>query len=104
VAGASIGEKEIICLELKINETKEKVKKIMCLGIPMKIVEIKNNYVALAETMGVNRIVRIDMVPGVAAGDYVLVHAGFAMEVIDTENALERIKLLESMLQLREEA
>ncbi len=77
----------------------------MCLGIPMKIMEIKNNYVAIAETMGVKRPVRIDMVPDVVAGDFVLIHAGFAMEVIDLEDALGRIELLESILvKLEEEA
>lgn len=77
----------------------------MCLGIPMKIVEIKNNYVAFAETLGVRRTVRIDMVRGVAVGDFVLVHAGFAMQIIDLDDALYRIHLLESMLvKLEEEA
>ena len=71
----------------------------------MKIMEIKNNYVAIAETMGVKRPVRIDMVPDVVAGDFVLIHAGFAMEVIDLEDALGRIELLESILvKLEEEA
>ena len=71
----------------------------------MKIMEIKNNYVAIAETMGVKRPVRIDMVPDVVAGDFVLTHAGFAMEVIDLEDALGRIELLESILvKLEEEA
>ncbi|MEW5919599.1 MAG: HypC/HybG/HupF family hydrogenase formation chaperone [Bacillota bacterium] len=75
----------------------------MCLGIPMKIVEIVNNFTALAETMGVRRSVRIDMVPEVAAGDYVLVHAGFAMQVIDTEDALDRMQYLETILVKLEE-
>lgn len=75
----------------------------MCLGIPMKIVEVTNSFIAVAETMGVKRSVRIDMVPEVTVGDYILVHAGFAMQVIDTEDALDRMRYLEKILVTPEE-
>jgi len=70
----------------------------MCLGIPMKIVEILDRFNARAETMGVKRAVRIELVPGVKEGDFVLVHAGFAMEIIDQNDAQERIEIFEEML------
>ncbi len=75
----------------------------MCLGIPMKIVEIKNSSTAVAETMGIRRTVRLEMVPEAAVGDHVLVHAGFAIQVIDTEEVLERMHYLEKMLIALEE-
>lgn len=70
----------------------------MCLGVPMKIDKILDRFTAQAETMGVKRAVRIELVPGVKEGDFVLVHAGFAMEIIDRNDAQERVEVLEKML------
>lgn len=72
----------------------------MCLGIPMKVVEIEKNLKAYAETMGVKRPISIRLVPEVKPGDFVLVHAGFAMEKIDPVEARQRIELFEKMLNL----
>ena len=47
----------------------------MCLAVPMKVVEIVGDT-ARVEQEGVSRKVRIDLLPGVELGDYVLVHAG----------------------------
>lgn len=71
----------------------------MCLGIPMLIQRIESDLMANAETMGVKRAISIQLVPEVKAGDYVLVHAGFAIEIIDPVEAAERIRLLESLLE-----
>lgn len=71
----------------------------MCLGIPMRIQRIESGLMANAETMGVKRAISIQLVPEVKAGDYVLVHAGFAIEIIDPVEAAERISLLESLLE-----
>lgn len=75
----------------------------MCLGIPMKIIDLQNDFTATAETLGVKRSVRIDIVRGVKVGDYVLVHAGFAMEIIDQKEARERVEILGKMLSKLEE-
>ena len=60
----------------------------MCLGIPMLIVE-KNGNDGIAESGGVRRGVRLDLLDTVSIGDYVLIHAGYAIEKLDAEEALE---------------
>lgn len=70
----------------------------MCLGVPMKIIARDSIYTARAETLGVERAVRTDLVPEVKPGDFVLVHAGFVVEIIDQWEAEERIRLLEQAL------
>ena len=59
----------------------------MCLAIPAKIIKITKN-IAEVETMGVKKDVNITLVPEVKKGDYVIVHAGFAIQVVDEEEAL----------------
>lgn len=65
----------------------------MCLAIPAKIVTIKGST-AQVDMMGNERLVSIDLVPEVGIGEYVLVHAGFAISIIDDESAKETEKLL----------
>ncbi len=75
----------------------------MCLAVPSKIISI-DNILATVDIMGARRDVSIILVPeDVAVGDYVLVHAGFAIKKIDEEAAQESIKLIreyEAMLDL----
>ena len=65
----------------------------MCLGIPMLIVERSGND-AVAESAGVRKSIRLDLLETAAIGDYVLIHAGYAIERLDTEEALETLELL----------
>ncbi len=58
----------------------------MCVGVPAKVIE-KYEYSALVDVMGSQITVGIIFVPEVEVGDYVIVHAGQAMSVIDEENA-----------------
>lgn len=64
----------------------------MCLAVPARIMTIDNKH-AQAETMGFNHRVNIALIEDVMPGDYILVHAGFAIQKIDTEhyNELENI-------------
>jgi hydrogenase expression/formation protein HypC len=59
----------------------------MCLAIPAKIIKI-NKKIATVETLGVKKEVDISLVPGVRTGDFVIVHAGFAIQSIDKEDAV----------------
>lgn len=68
----------------------------MCLGIPVKIVSIDGNT-ALASVSGVKRKIGIELTPDARAGDYVLLHAGFAIEKISKKDARKTLKLLEEM-------
>jgi hydrogenase expression/formation protein HypC len=60
----------------------------MCLAIPAKITKITKN-IAEVETMGVKKDVDITLVPEVKTGDYVIVHAGFAIQAVEEKEALE---------------
>jgi len=66
----------------------------MCLGIPMQIVAI-NGYRAVAEVTGVRREIGLELVDNPQVGDYAIVHAGYAIEIINEEEAEETIRLLE---------
>lgn len=70
----------------------------MCLAIPTKIVAIEGER-AIGEVGGVQREISIVMTPGVKAGDYVIVHAGFAIQVLDKTAAEETRAIFEQMAQ-----
>ncbi|WP_407307893.1 HypC/HybG/HupF family hydrogenase formation chaperone [Desulfosporosinus sp. SB140] len=65
----------------------------MCLAIPAKIVSLEGT-IAKVDMMGNERIVSVDLVPEVRIGEYVLVHAGFAIGIIDDQSAKETEELL----------
>ncbi|MFO7929754.1 MAG: HypC/HybG/HupF family hydrogenase formation chaperone [Candidatus Humimicrobiaceae bacterium] len=60
----------------------------MCLAIPAKILKIEDNT-AKVENMGVTKEIDISLIPEAKVGDYVIVHAGFAIQIIDKEEALK---------------
>lgn len=69
----------------------------MCLAVPSKIIEIKDNF-AKVDVDGVIRETSIMLMDDVKIGDYVIVHAGFAINKIDEESALQTLKDLRSIL------
>ncbi|MFQ5735570.1 MAG: HypC/HybG/HupF family hydrogenase formation chaperone [Thermodesulfobacteriota bacterium] len=68
----------------------------MCLGIPGRITEI-DETTAKADVAGTRREVSLRLIDGVGVGDYVIVHAGFAIEKLDTEKALETMRLIDEV-------
>lgn len=68
----------------------------MCLAIPMRIVAIEG-VAGVAEVDGVSRQVRLDLLPEVSLGDYVLIHAGLAIARVDAQHAEETLELLRSL-------
>ena len=62
----------------------------MCLAIPLELVEI-NGMDAVAQLDGIRRKIRVDFIPDPQVGDYVIVHAGFAIERMKKEQALENL-------------
>lgn len=70
----------------------------MCLGLPLKIVEIDNKE-AIGELNGVKRKVRIDLIENLKIGDYVMIHAGFAIEKLDESSALETLDIVNELEQ-----
>jgi hydrogenase expression/formation protein HypC len=68
----------------------------MCLAIPMKILKIEGDR-AVVSSGGVQRSIGISFLNNPKIGDYVIVHAGFAIEKLDTVKAEETLKLLEEI-------
>jgi hydrogenase expression/formation protein HypC len=66
----------------------------MCLGVPMQITELDGDK-AVVRLSGVSREVSLLLVENARVGDYVLVHAGFAISIIDEQIAEETLELLE---------
>jgi hydrogenase expression/formation protein HypC len=58
----------------------------MCLAVPLKLIEI-NGKTAIGEAMGVSREIRVDFIRDPKPGDYVIVHAGFAIERMSPQQA-----------------
>lgn len=73
----------------------------MCLAVPVRVTSIKGDE-AETEVSGVRRRISIALTPAVKVGDYVLVHTGFSIGVVDETEAQETLKLLEEMANLSE--
>lgn len=74
----------------------------MCLAIPSKIVDIKDT-IAIVDVDGVKREASIMLLEDVKKGDYVIVHAGFAISKLDEKSAEETLKELREMLALSDQ-
>ena len=74
----------------------------MCLAVPAKVTKIldEKGYALVDYGGGVTRKVNISLV-SVREGDYVMIHAGFAIEKIDEERARETINIFKEMLLVR---
>lgn len=69
----------------------------MCLAIPSKVVSIDENLQGIVDVMGVERSASFDLTPEVQPGQYVLLHAGFSIEVVDEQTARETIEIIKQM-------
>jgi len=77
----------------------------MCLAIPGKVLqEFESGGMRMAKVRfgGIVREASLDYVPEVKVGDYVLVHVGFAISIVDEEEAARTYKTLEELDQLTE--
>lgn len=75
----------------------------MCLAVPSKIIEIEGSM-ATVDVMGLRKQISIVLLPEEPkVGDYVLVHAGFAINKMEPEEAKEALKLYEKILKEMEE-
>lgn len=68
----------------------------MCLAFPAKVIEIKNSL-ATIEHSGIKREASLMLLPEAKVGDYVLVHAGFAMQIVDEAEVKLRDALVAEM-------
>lgn len=68
----------------------------MCLAMPMKIQKINGNT-ATGEAGGLTENIRVDFMNDLKPGDYVMVHAGFAIEKMTEQEALDNLKFMEEL-------
>ena len=69
----------------------------MCIAWPMRLMEILPGHYGMAEWDGVRRRIGLRLLPDVKVGDYVLVHAGYAIELVKPEAAREQLALLREL-------
>lgn len=70
----------------------------MCLAVPAQIIE-RTEFMATVEIGGVTRQVSMMLLPEAVVGDYVLIHAGFAIQTIDEEEARQTLALFKELEQ-----
>jgi len=78
----------------------------MCLGVPGKIIEIYEHEGLRRCTIdfgGVQREACLDFVPEAEVGDYALIHVGFAISLVDEQEAQETLDLLREIASVEEE-
>ena len=69
----------------------------MCLAVPMKIVEILEEGKALVRQDDLETEVDLTLIQNPKVGDYVIIHAGYAIDSLDLEEAEERLELFRAM-------
>ncbi len=69
----------------------------MCIAIPGRVIEI-NGDMANVDVAGAKRAANLMLMEDVKVGDYVIVHAGFAIQKVDDNEAIETLRLLREFL------
>lgn len=72
----------------------------MCLAIPAQITEKKDDGLAEVDILGVKRTIATDLTPQAEVGDYVLVHAGFSIEIVSEGEAQQTLDLIREFPEL----
>lgn len=76
----------------------------MCIAAPAQVVEInKEENTLFADFGGARQQAKMDLLPDVELGDYVLIHAGYAIEKLTEEAAKESLEAWEELLEILEE-
>jgi hydrogenase expression/formation protein HypC len=70
----------------------------MCLSVPARVLQVHDRHWATVDVGGTSKRISIDLVEDVQAGDYVLLHVGFALQKLDEEEAQGTLALFEEML------
>ena len=77
----------------------------MCLAIPMKVIELLPPDKAIVESDGISMEISLKLVDEVNVGDYVIVHTGFALEVLDLTEAEKTLEIFKEIaIAMREES
>lgn len=72
----------------------------MCLAVPGKILSMSADARATVDMLGAQREISLRLTPTAQIDDYVLVHAGFAIQVIDAQEAAETLQLVDDLAEL----
>jgi hydrogenase expression/formation protein HypC len=72
---------------------------MMCLAVPMKVIS-KNETSGIAEMSGVKREINFMLLPEAKIGDYVIVHAGFAIQRLNEGEAHKTLELFKEIAEL----
>jgi hydrogenase expression/formation protein HypC len=70
----------------------------MCVAVPGKIISIDENLMALADFGGSSREISVALLEEPKAGDYIIVHAGFALHKVSPEEAEETLEMMRRMV------
>jgi hydrogenase expression/formation protein HypC len=81
-----------------VDDTPATFEDIMCVGIPGKVVSIDGRMAAV-EVGGATRSIALDLLDGVAVGDYVIAHAGFAIHKVDEQEAVKTLELIYELME-----
>ncbi|MBP6545051.1 MAG: HypC/HybG/HupF family hydrogenase formation chaperone [Piscinibacter sp.] len=68
----------------------------MCLAIPVRVVELVGDDEAIVDLDGIRKQISLALVDGVAVGDYVILHVGYALSKLDPEEAARTLALFAS--------
>lgn len=69
----------------------------MCLAIPARVVELRDHDQALVDLGGIRKEISLALVSGVQPGDYVIVHVGYALGLIDPEEARRTLDIFNEL-------
>lgn len=69
----------------------------MCVAVPGEIIELLDDWQALVDFGGIRKRVALDLVERRSVGDFVIVHAGFAINTLDRKEALETLNYLSEL-------
>lgn len=73
----------------------------MCLAVPLKILSVEGKQ-AVGEAGGLTQKLRVDFAPDIRPGDYAMVHAGFAIEKLTEQQALENLTCIQEAVDAAE--
>jgi hydrogenase expression/formation protein HypC len=76
----------------------------MCLAIPAEVTELRDGGMAVVNLGGVRKEISIALVPEAKPGDYVVVHVGYALSLIDAREAAKTLALFEELAEMERQA
>jgi hydrogenase expression/formation protein HypC len=69
----------------------------MCLAIPARVVELRSGDTAMVDLGGIRKEISLALVPEAQVGDYVIIHVGYALGLIDPEEAQRTLDMFDEL-------